>query len=140
MHREKQAGSPNAVRPSVFRLSQVLQRVEVTEKLRIKSSAEKTQMFDVKFFFLPAERYQEDKILTPHQILRFMETRSDVCRCGDAGFGFHGVKLYSVGNPTSSTFRTQKRCIDLNFSTARRTVIICDGKQLSLFTGGSGTF
>ena len=76
----------------LFCLSQVLQRVEVTEKLRIKSSAEKTQVFDVKFHFLPAERYQEDKILTPHQILRFMETRSDVCRCGDAGFGFHGVK------------------------------------------------
>ena len=91
MRSEKQAGSPNAVR-RLFCLSQVLQRVEVTEKLRIKSSAEKTQVFDVKFHFLPAERYQEDKILTPHQILRFMETRSDVCRCGDAGFGFHGVK------------------------------------------------
>ncbi|CAL8264335.1 unnamed protein product [Lota lota] len=56
-------------------LAEVLQRVEVTEKLRIKSSVEKLQTFNVKFHFLPAERYQEDKILTPHQILRFMETR-----------------------------------------------------------------
>ena len=74
--------------------------MEVTEKLRIKSTTEKTQVFNVEFHFLPAERYQEDKILTPHQILRFMETRLDVCRCAYAGFGFRRVKLYSLGNPT----------------------------------------
>jgi len=56
-------------------LTQVLQRVEVTEKLQIKSCIEKLQTFNVTFHFLPPERYQEDKILTPQQILRFMETR-----------------------------------------------------------------
>ncbi|CAL8301311.1 unnamed protein product [Arctogadus glacialis] len=67
----------NSLRKKLTRvcLAEVLQRVEVTEKLRIKSSTEKTQVFNVAFHFLPADRYQEDKILTPHQILRFMETR-----------------------------------------------------------------
>lgn len=59
----------------VLLLTQVLQRVEVTEKLKIKSCIEKLQTFNVTFHFLPPERYQEDKILTPQQILRFMETR-----------------------------------------------------------------
>uniref|UniRef100_A0A8C5CUH9 DNA-directed RNA polymerase subunit n=1 Tax=Gadus morhua TaxID=8049 RepID=A0A8C5CUH9_GADMO len=92
----------NSLRKKLTRvcLAEVLQRVEVTEKLRIKSTTEKMQVFNVEFHFLPAERYQEDKILTPHQILRFMETRLDVCRCADAGFGFRRVKLYSLGNPT----------------------------------------
>uniref|UniRef100_A0A8C5CUM9 DNA-directed RNA polymerase subunit n=1 Tax=Gadus morhua TaxID=8049 RepID=A0A8C5CUM9_GADMO len=67
----------NSLRKKLTRvcLAEVLQRVEVTEKLRIKSTTEKMQVFNVEFHFLPAERYQEDKILTPHQILRFMETR-----------------------------------------------------------------
>ncbi|KAG7282013.1 hypothetical protein CRUP_020118 [Coryphaenoides rupestris] len=56
-------------------LAEVLQRVEVTEKLQIKSCIEKLQTFNVTFHFLPPERYQEDKILTPQQILRFMESR-----------------------------------------------------------------
>uniref|UniRef100_A0A8C5BRV1 DNA-directed RNA polymerase subunit n=1 Tax=Gadus morhua TaxID=8049 RepID=A0A8C5BRV1_GADMO len=83
----------NSLRKKLTRvcLAEVLQRVEVTEKLRIKSTTEKMQVFNVEFHFLPAERYQEDKILTPHQILRFMETRLDVCRCADAGFGFRRV-------------------------------------------------
>ncbi|KAJ3587391.1 hypothetical protein NHX12_010989 [Muraenolepis orangiensis] len=56
-------------------LAEVLQRVEVTEKLRIKCSSEKLQTFNITFHFLPPERYQDDKILSPQQILHFMETR-----------------------------------------------------------------
>uniref|UniRef100_A0A8C5AHD0 DNA-directed RNA polymerase subunit n=1 Tax=Gadus morhua TaxID=8049 RepID=A0A8C5AHD0_GADMO len=90
----------NSLRKKLTRVCLAEVSLEVTEKLRIKSTTEKMQVFNVEFHFLPAERYQEDKILTPHQILRFMETRLDVCRCADAGFGFRRVKLYSLGNPT----------------------------------------
>ncbi|KAK0133909.1 DNA-directed RNA polymerase I subunit RPA1 [Merluccius polli] len=67
----------NTLRKQLTRvcLAEVLQRVEVTETLRIKSTTEKLQTFDVTFHFLPPERYQDDKILSPQQILRFMETR-----------------------------------------------------------------
>lgn len=56
-------------------LAEVLQKVDVVETLRIKSAYNKMRTFKVTFQFLPEERYSEDKLLTPPQILHYMETR-----------------------------------------------------------------
>lgn len=55
-------------------LAEVLQKVEVVEKLLIED-CQKLRTFKITFHFLPPERYRDDKMLTPHQILRYMETR-----------------------------------------------------------------
>uniref|UniRef100_A0AAQ5WWY6 DNA-directed RNA polymerase subunit n=1 Tax=Amphiprion ocellaris TaxID=80972 RepID=A0AAQ5WWY6_AMPOC len=55
-------------------LAEVLQKVDVLEKLRIENH-QKLRTFKVTFHFLPADRYSEDKLLSPHQILKYMETR-----------------------------------------------------------------
>ncbi|XP_014822463.1 PREDICTED: DNA-directed RNA polymerase I subunit RPA1 [Poecilia mexicana] len=55
-------------------LAEVLQKVDVVETLRIETY-QRLQLFKVTFHFLPPERYRDDKLLTPHQILRYMETR-----------------------------------------------------------------
>ncbi|XP_047209897.1 DNA-directed RNA polymerase I subunit RPA1 [Girardinichthys multiradiatus] len=55
-------------------LAEVLQKVDVVETLRIESY-QKLRSFKVTFHFLPPKRYRDDKLLTPHQILRYMETR-----------------------------------------------------------------
>lgn len=64
----------NTVHVCVFGCEQVLQKVEVIETLRIEN--QRMRMFKVTFSFLPPDRYSDDKLLTPHQILHFMETRS----------------------------------------------------------------
>ncbi|KAM3867222.1 DNA-directed RNA polymerase I subunit RPA1 [Diretmus argenteus] len=57
-------------------LSEVLQKVDIVEALRITSNThQKLRTFKVTFRFLPPERYREDKLLSPQQILRYMETR-----------------------------------------------------------------
>ncbi|XP_023184312.1 DNA-directed RNA polymerase I subunit RPA1 [Xiphophorus maculatus] len=55
-------------------LAEVLQKVDVVETLRIEAY-QRLQSFKVTFHFLPPERYRDDKLLTPHQILHYMETR-----------------------------------------------------------------
>ncbi|XP_038157379.1 DNA-directed RNA polymerase I subunit RPA1 [Cyprinodon tularosa] len=55
-------------------LTEVLQKVDVVETLLI-DGYQKLRSFKVKFHFLPPERYRDDKLLTPHQILRYMESR-----------------------------------------------------------------
>lgn len=55
-------------------LAEVLHKVNVVETLRI-ASHEKQRAFKVTFHFLPAQRYCDDKLLSPHQILHYMETR-----------------------------------------------------------------
>lgn len=52
--------------------SQVLQKVDVVENLRIES---RVRAFKVTFQFLPPERYSDDKLLSPKRILHYMETR-----------------------------------------------------------------
>ncbi|KAF7649221.1 hypothetical protein LDENG_00144910 [Lucifuga dentata] len=57
-------------------LAEVLQKVDVVEALRIDSATrQKLRTFKVTFHFLPPDRYCDDKLLSPHQILHFMETR-----------------------------------------------------------------
>uniref|UniRef100_A0A667Y6A9 DNA-directed RNA polymerase I subunit RPA1 n=1 Tax=Myripristis murdjan TaxID=586833 RepID=A0A667Y6A9_9TELE len=57
-------------------LAEVLQKVDVVESLRITDrTQQKMRTFKVTFHFLPCERYRDDKLLTPQQILRYMETR-----------------------------------------------------------------
>ncbi|XP_030595949.1 DNA-directed RNA polymerase I subunit RPA1 isoform X2 [Archocentrus centrarchus] len=55
-------------------LAEVLQKVDVTETLRIENH-QKLRVFRVTFHFLPPERYSDDKLLSPQQILHYMETR-----------------------------------------------------------------
>ncbi|XP_053361431.1 DNA-directed RNA polymerase I subunit RPA1 [Clarias gariepinus] len=57
-------------------LAEVLHKVDVVETLRIEGKrGQKKRIFTVSFHFLPSERYQQDKMLMPQQILRFMEDR-----------------------------------------------------------------
>ncbi|MBN3323709.1 RPA1 polymerase, partial [Atractosteus spatula] len=56
-------------------LSEVLQRVDVKESLSVQGKLKKSRVYQVTFHFLPPERYQHDKPLSPKQILHFMETR-----------------------------------------------------------------
>ncbi|XP_034545146.1 DNA-directed RNA polymerase I subunit RPA1 [Notolabrus celidotus] len=55
-------------------LSEVLQKVDVVETLQIENYS-KLRKFRVTFKFLPPDRYSDDKLLTPQQILQYMETR-----------------------------------------------------------------
>ncbi|XP_076595923.1 DNA-directed RNA polymerase I subunit RPA1 [Chaetodon auriga] len=54
-------------------LSEVLHKVDVVETLQIEN--QKLRKFRVTFHFLPPDRYEDDKLLSPQQILHFMETR-----------------------------------------------------------------
>lgn len=53
---------------------QVLQKVGVVETLRIENH-HKLRVFKITFYFLPPERYSDDRLLSPQQILHYMETR-----------------------------------------------------------------
>uniref|UniRef100_A0A673CFL5 DNA-directed RNA polymerase subunit n=1 Tax=Sphaeramia orbicularis TaxID=375764 RepID=A0A673CFL5_9TELE len=55
-------------------LAEVLQKVDIVETLRIENHL-KMRTFKVSFHFLPPERYCDDKLLSPHQILHYMETK-----------------------------------------------------------------
>ncbi|XP_034398833.1 DNA-directed RNA polymerase I subunit RPA1 isoform X2 [Cyclopterus lumpus] len=55
-------------------LAEVLQKVDVVETLRIENH-QKLRSFKVSFQFLPPERYNDDKLLSPQKILHYMETR-----------------------------------------------------------------
>ncbi|CAN9514672.1 unnamed protein product [Ophioblennius macclurei] len=55
-------------------LAEVLQKVDVVETLRLEKY-QKLRVFKVAFRFLSPDRYSDDKLLTPSQILHYMETR-----------------------------------------------------------------
>ncbi|XP_071313140.1 DNA-directed RNA polymerase I subunit RPA1 [Trachinotus anak] len=55
-------------------LAEVLQKVDVVESLRIENH-QKLRTFKVTFNFLHPDRYCDDKLLSPKQILHYMETR-----------------------------------------------------------------
>ncbi|XP_073710148.1 DNA-directed RNA polymerase I subunit RPA1 [Misgurnus anguillicaudatus] len=57
-------------------LAEVLHKVDVTETLRMEGKKrQKSRVFKLTFHFLPPERYQQDKLLTPQQILNYMEQK-----------------------------------------------------------------
>ncbi|XP_034038228.1 DNA-directed RNA polymerase I subunit RPA1 isoform X2 [Thalassophryne amazonica] len=57
-------------------LAEVLQKVDVVEVLGIESkTCQKLRTFKITFHFLPPARYCDEKLLSPHHILHFMETR-----------------------------------------------------------------
>ncbi|XP_063046574.1 DNA-directed RNA polymerase I subunit RPA1 [Engraulis encrasicolus] len=58
-------------------LAEVLHKVDVVETLRFegKSASNKNRVFNISFHFLPPERYQQDKLLTPQKILHYVEHR-----------------------------------------------------------------
>lgn len=53
---------------------QVVQKMDVTEMMR-NEHHQKQRVFRVTFQFVPPERYSDDKLLSPQQILHYMETR-----------------------------------------------------------------
>ncbi|KAK2849533.1 hypothetical protein Q5P01_009367 [Channa striata] len=55
-------------------LAEVLHKVDVVETLRIENY-QKLRTFKVTFNFLPPDRYCDDKLLSPQQILQYMETK-----------------------------------------------------------------
>ncbi len=58
-----------------FRI-QVLHKVDVIETFRLVAvRRQKSRVFKLTFHFLPPERYQQDKLLTPDEILHFMEQK-----------------------------------------------------------------
>lgn len=61
---------------------QVLHKIDVVETLQTEN--ERLRRFSITFHFLPLEHYCEDKLLSPQQILKYMETRLvglSVCAC-----------------------------------------------------------
>lgn len=55
-------------------LSEVLHKVNVIESFRMpKKETLKSRVFKITFHFLPPERYQQDKLLNPDEILHYME-------------------------------------------------------------------
>uniref|UniRef100_A0A4W4F6E9 DNA-directed RNA polymerase subunit n=1 Tax=Electrophorus electricus TaxID=8005 RepID=A0A4W4F6E9_ELEEL len=57
-------------------LAEVLHKVDVVETLRMKGKrSQKKRVFRITFQFLPPERYQQEKLLSPQQILRFVEDK-----------------------------------------------------------------
>ncbi|XP_016118082.1 DNA-directed RNA polymerase I subunit RPA1-like [Sinocyclocheilus grahami] len=57
-------------------LSEVLHKVDVIETFRsVEKRSQKSRVFKLTFHFLPPERYQQDKLLTPNEILQFMEQK-----------------------------------------------------------------
>ncbi|XP_028657412.1 DNA-directed RNA polymerase I subunit RPA1 [Erpetoichthys calabaricus] len=56
-------------------LSEVLHKVDVEEHLQVRSSVSRRRVYRITFHFLPYECYQNDKCLTPNQILHYMESR-----------------------------------------------------------------
>lgn len=58
--------------------SQVLHKVDVIETFRYVEKgrlSEKSRVYKITFHFLPPERYQQDKLLTPNKILHYMEQK-----------------------------------------------------------------
>uniref|UniRef100_A0A3B4CPH0 DNA-directed RNA polymerase subunit n=1 Tax=Pygocentrus nattereri TaxID=42514 RepID=A0A3B4CPH0_PYGNA len=56
-------------------LAEVLHKVDVVETLCMESRINQKRVFTITFHFLPPERYQQEKLLSPQRILRFMEDR-----------------------------------------------------------------
>ncbi|TRY91177.1 hypothetical protein DNTS_006106 [Danionella cerebrum] len=55
-------------------LSEVLYKLDVIETVRVQRHM-KSRVFKLTFHFLPPDRYQQDKLLSPNDILHFMENR-----------------------------------------------------------------
>ncbi|KAM3613299.1 uncharacterized protein V6R79_023616 [Siganus canaliculatus] len=77
-------------------LAEVLQKVDVVETLRIEP--QKMRSFKVTFHFLRPERYSDDKLLSPQQILHYMETR--FFRLLHEAIKRHSAKLASIAVET----------------------------------------
>ncbi|XP_072519819.1 DNA-directed RNA polymerase I subunit RPA1 [Salminus brasiliensis] len=78
LHNKKALKRVKTLRKQLTRvcLAEVLHKVDVVETLRMESKrSQKKQIFTVTFHFLPPERYQQDKLLSPQQILSFMEQK-----------------------------------------------------------------
>lgn len=79
-------------------LAEVLQKVDVVESLRVAGTYNKMRIFNVTFHFLPPERYHDDKLLTPQQILQYMEKR--FFRLFTDTIKKHSAKLASISVET----------------------------------------
>uniref|UniRef100_A0A8C5GLR2 DNA-directed RNA polymerase subunit n=1 Tax=Gouania willdenowi TaxID=441366 RepID=A0A8C5GLR2_GOUWI len=80
-------------------LSEVLQKVDVVETLRLDKH-QKLRAFKVTFHFLPPQRYTDDKMLSPREILHYMETRCVFFRLLLEGIKKRTAKLASIAVET----------------------------------------
>lgn len=79
-------------------LAELLQKVDVVESLRISGPYVKMRTFKVTFHFLPPERYHDENLLTPPQILQYMERR--FFRLLSEAIKKHSAKLASISVET----------------------------------------
>uniref|UniRef100_A0A3Q3FIR8 DNA-directed RNA polymerase subunit n=1 Tax=Labrus bergylta TaxID=56723 RepID=A0A3Q3FIR8_9LABR len=99
-------------------LSEVLQKVDVVETLQIENHF-KSRKFKVTFHFLPPERYSEDKLLSPEQILHYMETRCVFFRLLLEAIKKRSAKLASIAVETrKATLRDKDQDGDATADTA----------------------
>lgn len=56
-------------------LAEVLHKIEVKDSFQVQSRLEKFRIYRIKFYFLDYELYQNEKCLTPDDLLHYMETR-----------------------------------------------------------------
>ncbi|KAJ8015168.1 hypothetical protein DPEC_G00023340 [Dallia pectoralis] len=101
-------------------VAEVLHKVDVLETLRVGTKREKDRIFHITFHFLPLERYQEDKMLTPQQILRYMETR--FFRLLLEAIKKRNAKLASISAVESRKATVRDNDQDAGDSTARQDV------------------
>uniref|UniRef100_A0A8C4FG15 DNA-directed RNA polymerase subunit n=1 Tax=Dicentrarchus labrax TaxID=13489 RepID=A0A8C4FG15_DICLA len=80
-------------------VAEVLQKVDVVETLRIENH-QKFRTFKVTFQFLPPDRYSDDKLLSPQQILQYMETRCVFFRLLLEAIKKRSAKLASIAVET----------------------------------------
>ncbi|XP_066429086.1 DNA-directed RNA polymerase I subunit RPA1 [Eleutherodactylus coqui] len=56
-------------------VAEILHNLDVQQSFCIEKNSEKSNVYEIKFHFLPYEYYRREKCLRPEDILRFMETR-----------------------------------------------------------------
>lgn len=98
-------------------LAELLQKVDVVESLRVTGTYSKSRTFRVTFHFLPPERYQDDNLLTPQQILQYMEKR--FFRLFTDAIKKHSAKLASISVETrKATLRDKENDVEALGSSA----------------------
>ncbi|XP_062332122.1 DNA-directed RNA polymerase I subunit RPA1 [Osmerus eperlanus] len=118
-------------------LTEVLHKVDVLETLRVElHRRQKYRVFKVKFHFLPPQRYQDDKLLSPQQILRYMETR--FFRLLLEAIRKRNAKLSSINAVETRKATSQDKDQDMGDSAARLEAAEGDAEEESRIVDDEG--
>ncbi|XP_021439203.1 DNA-directed RNA polymerase I subunit RPA1 [Oncorhynchus mykiss] len=117
-------------------LAEVLHKVDVLETLRVKNKQQKDRVFKIIFRFLSPERYQEDKMLTPHQILHYMENR--FFRLLLEAIKKRNTKLASINAVETRKATVRDNDQDVGDSSARQESGEGDGEEESMIVDDVG--